>query len=163
MANPKLIAGFVGTFIGGMIAGGMMMQHAIKKQLSQMMGGMDPNAMNAMMQQMATSNAKSAGMPVNIDPNQVQALTQQLSQLDPAMLAQLEKEMAHMSPQDIAALQQQLMGGAQVGNNLNVTSPTMPMVAANPVAPAYQVTAQRSPIMPLNITAAQLGTGSMRV
>jgi hypothetical protein len=73
MAGKEIFIGalkYGGTFLAGLFAGGIMMQRAIQKAMSknyeQMMGGMDPNAMQALAQQMQAGGGISPEMMQNV-------------------------------------------------------------------------------------------------
>lgn len=152
----------------GLLAGVFIAKQAITKSLNSMMGGMNPEMMQALSQNMGGAMPK--GAPVNplanMDPKMLEQVNQQLAQLSPQDLQMLNKELANMDPAQLNALAAQMgLPPMPAGGNLNLMSTpntAMPMLNA-PSMPVKMPNVKRAPIMPLNITASQLGTGSFRV
>ncbi|MEW5821172.1 MAG: hypothetical protein AB1782_13345 [Cyanobacteriota bacterium] len=147
------------TFLAGLIAGGTLMQRAIKKQMSQAFGNMDPNMMNALTQQMGGMPQAGGANPLagKVDPKSLEAINQQIANMDPATLNALNQQLAGMDPATLNAMAQQMGIPIPPGQNLNVvSSPTNNI-------PITQQTSfpvvNRTAIKPLNLTASQLGTG----
>lgn len=155
--KPMLTYGV--TFFAGLFAGGMLMQRAIKKSMSKMMGGMDPQQMAALTQQMGGQNPL-AGM----DPQTMQALNQQLANMDPKTLEAINQQISSMDPQQLNAMAAKMgLPPITAGNQLNVMSPSTIPVPQNNI-PTANMPVNRANIMPMNLTASQLGTGgSMRI
>ena len=152
----------------GLLAGVFIAKQAITKSLNSMMGGANPQMMQALSQNMpgSTPNAGQVNPLANIDPKMMEQINQQLAQLSPQDLQTLNKELANMDPAQLNALAAQMgLPPMPAGTNLNLmSSPNAEMPILNaPKTPIVMPSVKRTPIMPLNITANQLNSGALKV
>lgn len=103
----KPILTYGATFFGGLVVGGMLMQRAIKnamtKQAQSMMGGMDPQALEALARQMQGGPNPMGG---NLDmTSMAPQLNTGIPQVQPQTALPAVKKDFNISPMNITASQ----------------------------------------------------------